>query len=78
MKSGQQLSAAGRETFIIFHCPLDGVRFNFRAGFSYRVCALCELCDSPFLLRFFRRGKKLKFLLGEDKSFSMRLGMEAD
>ena len=34
MKSGQQLSAAGRENFIIFHCPLDGGRFMQQAGYG--------------------------------------------
>ena len=31
-KSGQQRLAAGRENFIFFHCPLDGMRFIFAAA----------------------------------------------
>lgn len=31
-KAASNLQAAGRETCLLFHCPLDGVRFKSSAG----------------------------------------------
>ena len=51
IKSGQQRSAADRENFIFFLCPLDGVRFNgISGGF---------LCDAA-------EGRRVRGLLDDE------------
>ncbi|MEE0401590.1 MAG: hypothetical protein UDN39_06560, partial [Christensenellales bacterium] len=40
IKSGQQRMAAGRENFIFFLCPLDGVRFIGYPAFPFCVSFL--------------------------------------
>ena len=57
-KSDQQLSAAGRENFIFFHRPLDGVRFT---GEKALFCSATIITQDPLRQIIRKSGKQSVF-----------------